>query len=401
MDQKMMKIISVILSILLLVSLFLVVNYATNYSSLEERYKKLEDNHRALSLEKDSWAKKVAESKEEISRLKEYQDRYEAVNQELDKANQARDDGQKKIDKLIKENNALLEKLEKILTEKAVSAAGSPAKESPRESVYAPANTDEYWAGILKDKTNLEMESANLKDAVKNAELKAQEYLKDKAAWEIDLQQVTKEKEDLQSSLEYNEKTGDNLSMQLYQEKEDKLRLKKKADILKKENYDLRGRLKEAIGNQVYLEKKLKAVEDKRLELSNRLNQMDEVLQDKLSSLYSAETVLSEIKKSSTSENSSIELSPIVVHSKPAEVKEIPSPEPVSLGKIVNINNENNFVIIDAGESQGIQVGAALRVFREEKQIAVLEVIELRAKSCAADIKEKSVGLEVGDAVRI
>ena len=56
----------------------------------------------------------------------------------------------------------------------------------------------------------------------------------------------------------------------------------KQFKLVKEENYALRGRLKEVMSGKISLERRLKDTEDKRLDLYNRLSQMDMVLQDKL-----------------------------------------------------------------------------------------------------------------------
>jgi hypothetical protein len=67
---------------------------------------------------------------------------------------------------------------------------------------------------------------------------------------------------------------------------------------------------------------------------------------------------------------------------------------------VISINETNNFVIVDLGEADGSRVGQTLKVYRGGNDIASLEVIQVRKDISAADIKNKSVQLKVGDIVR-
>jgi hypothetical protein len=62
---------------------------------------------------------------------------------------------------------------------------------------------------------------------------------------------------------------------------------------------------------------------------------------------------------------------------------------------------ENNFVIVDLGEQDGVKVGQTFNVFRNTEKIASLEVIQIRKEISAADIKSVTPGskLKIGDLV--
>jgi hypothetical protein len=56
---------------------------------------------------------------------------------------------------------------------------------------------------------------------------------------------------------------------------------------------------------------------------------------------------------------------------------------------------------VDLGqENSSVSVGNSLKVFRNSESIATLEVIQVRRDISAADIKDKSDELRVGDIVR-
>ena len=69
-------------------------------------------------------------------------------------------------------------------------------------------------------------------------------------------------------------------------------------------------------------------------------------------------------------------------------------------GKVMSINEQNNFVIVDIGEKRGLRVGDTLGVYRGVDYIARLEVLQVRPDIAAADLKEQSMQVQVGDVVR-
>jgi len=98
----------------------------------------------------------------------------------------------------------------------------------------------------------------------------------------------------------------------------------------------------------------------------------------------------------------SVELPPIVVHSQsePSTKEAIEVSAAAPRGKVLAINKDSNFVIIDLGVDAGIKTGDKFQVTREDKPIATIEVIQLRKTISACDIKKESSPINVGDVVR-
>ena len=120
---------------------------------------------------------------------------------------------------------------------------------------------------------------------------------------------------------------------------------------------------------------------------------MDQIIEVK-NDLKAART---DAKEVSTKDSKVVQLQPIVV--KAAE--ETPKKPAAAAGQVLAINEENNFVIIDLGEDSGVKVGQTFNVYRNNQQIATLEVIQTRKEISAADIKNLSSGskIKVGDMV--
>ncbi len=371
------------LSLVLLIVMFVNVG---RYNSLDRDYKELEKQRTMLRQENSVLTKKLSEIQNEITKVKQDADAMKAA---MDKATADRDGLQAKLTALTTERDGLMAKLQEAL-------ASGPVQYVSKNEGAASQTTDEYWAGVLREKSDLEVQLLSLKSSLRDNQIKIDEVAKDKISLELDLQKLNREREDLQRRLDYNESSLANLSMQLYKEKQDRSKLQAQLSDYKQENYSLRTRLKQFMDSKINLEKKLKEADDRRAELSGRLNQMGTVLEDRVASMYEKKE---EALSSAMGASSNVELSPIVVRSQGQE-KAFAPPEGLYSGKVININASNNFVIVDIGENQGIEKGASLHVWRGGEDIATLEVIQTRANVSAADIKQKSQAIRAGDIVR-
>lgn len=406
MEQR-TKIIAIALGVIFIIVLFFAFSYVNKYNALNRDHEELIKKHENLKKQNDELTKKAANTQEELGRLK---DKAEKMKSEIGSLSSSRDDLQKKYDTLLHEREKLVERLK--------SSSGAPVVvAAPLATAAAPASppADEYWAGILKQKENLELQISQLKETIKNNQFKVDELTQEKTSLDLEAQRLVKDKADLQRQLEYTEKVTDSLSLQLVRERDDKRKIVKQANLFKEENYVIRNRVKDLMSAKVSLEKKLKDAEDKRMELASRLTQMDEVLEEKLSSILDTKQDISDIKKGvSPSSGSSLELPAIVVAGGVSQSGAFPAGESApassvatadagqsrSSGRVISVNEENNFVIVDIGEDDGVYQGQTLSAYRGSEQIASLEVVEVRAHICAADIKEKAAYLKAGDIVR-
>ena len=72
----------------------------------------------------------------------------------------------------------------------------------------------------------------------------------------------------------------------------------------------------------------------------------------------------------------------------------------VAGGKVLAINRDSNFVIVDIGEDAGVKIGDTFRVYRDDKSVADLEVIQTRKNIAACDIKVEMSPIKIGDSIR-
>ena len=95
-----------------------------------------------------------------------------------------------------------------------------------------------------------------------------------------------------------------------------------------------------------------------------------------------------------------VELPPIIVRPKPSAAMGANATVIAYSAKIMAINREDNFVVVDTGKSSGIKIGDRLKVARQGKEIGWLAVIEIRDTISACDIKQESQAFKVGDLVK-
>ncbi len=70
-------------------------------------------------------------------------------------------------------------------------------------------------------------------------------------------------------------------------------------------------------------------------------------------------------------------------------------------GRIVTVNREHNFVVIDLGRQDGVDIGNKFNVYRQEIFLGTIEIIQARDRIAAADIKDLKEGMaiEINDTV--
>jgi hypothetical protein len=92
-----------------------------------------------------------------------------------------------------------------------------------------------------------------------------------------------------------------------------------------------------------------------------------------------------------------VELPPIVV--RPQVETQIQEPTDF-LGRVLTVDRENNFSIIDLGEEAGVKIDDTFGVYREGKKIANIKVIKTSKSVAACDIAQETRPIEIGDTIK-
>ncbi len=346
-----------------------------------------------LTKENESLAKKANQALEE---KRNFEEKLGALKKELDRIQAERQELQTKYEVVNKERDELLEKFKK-----GTMLTGSEAQ--PSALLVTPPTEETYWAGVLKEKAELAISLSSLKEALSRLKIIAEELKKDKQALELEIKNLNQDRQHLESRLSYTQQLVDSLSTELVREKNDKYTIENELNNLKKEQSALTRKFNALNEEKFSLEKKLQLAQESKAELDKRLQEANAMLEKKVVEIEEIkrkiETAEGKAASASLSQRESVELPPIVVRSE--EAPQATAKEPKKLiGKVLAVNREHNFVVIDLGEEQGIKPGQLFDVIREGKSIATVEVIQTRKSVSACDIKEQDTNVWVGDTVK-
>jgi len=325
----------------------------------------------------------------------------------FDVAVKERDDVKSKFDLVTKERASAVDRLQELIKEnKSLTEEVAKLKETGGVSYTVSTTTsqdDAYWAKLVKDKAALEIEVQNLKSQLSDAQLKGENAMEEGRKLDLQFKTINQARMDLERKLVYNEKLAESLSEDLVREKRDKKAIADQLESIRQENFELKSRLMALGDKKTSLEGKLVDLQQEREILSKRLAELDQILQERVDQIIQVKDDLkaarTEAKEASTKDARVVQLQPIVVKATEPQVAS-PAGKP-GAGQILAINEENNFVIIDMGEQDGVKVGQTFNVYRNTEKIASLEVIQIRKEISAADIKSVTSGskLKIGDLV--
>lgn len=330
------------------------------------------------------------------SSIRGYENKIGLLNKDLDRISREKQELERRLDLASKEKQELIERLKT----KPVQPPPAPALVT-----VAPEETqDVYWAGILKVKKDLEWQLDSARSELKTLQMSYEELQREKGNLELDINTLRLENRDSKHQLEYEQKLMDSLAKELVREKNDKMQIQDLSKLAKSENKALSQKLKKVNNQKANLDKKLQRLQEEKAGAEQRLKEMENELTEKTSQInvlkgqMDAAISAEATPATAPEEKESVELPPIVVRPQPEPQTE----ENVNIGggKILAINKENNFVIINLGEDNGIKVYDTFKVYRQERAIAVLEVIQTRRNISACDIKKESEPVKIEDSVR-
>ena len=348
-----------------------------------------------LKSENNALTGKVSQLEED---LKGNQGKINSLKSERDKAVAELADWQKKFESASKARDELVERLKK----RSQLQEAAPA---PKPAPPVPENTDAYWGTVLKAKTDLEMQLSSIRVELKDLQISNESLQREKGVLEIDINTLRNEKKDLLRQLDYNQKLLDSMSQEVVRERNDKVAIQDSFKTIKSENEALSRQLKSLGSRKMLLDKKVQDLQDGKSTVEKRLNEMETMLTERISQIDSLKDELDTIKSgkpvaaSEKKPGESVELPAIVVRSSPSAEKG-KEESPVFSGKVLAVNTDNNFVVIDLGVSSGVKVGDMFNVYRAGKAIGSIAVIQARDNISACDIKRMSTSLKIGDSIK-
>ncbi len=377
MEDK-VKFIIVGLAVLLATSLFFNLQTYVSKRAVEQERNELKNRNIELSEE-------IQAVRSESERLK---GNIESLSSELNKINQDKQNLEQKIALLDKERASLAEELSK------------RRAEAQKE---APVTDDTYWAKILREKTELELKVESMLKELRTLKMEHSQLEKEKDFASMELKDLASEKESLENELNYHRKILDNMVAELVQEKNAKRKYQEVVKPTQQENRNLKRQLKALTSRNSRLEKKILTLQEDKNEVERKFNEMSLLLEYRLSQVNDLKQQMESIKSSAyvgtkpqEEGKEVVELPPIVVRPQAGMVDEN-SPY---LAKILAINEENDFVIIDVGDAAGVKVGDTFNVYRGPASVGTIKVIQVRKSIAACDIKREIMPMKVGDVIR-
>lgn len=388
MEQK-AKVIILILIGVSVMFLLLFVQASLSKQNLQKTIGDLKKDNEMLSANLDK-------SKQDLRRLDQERS---TLNKEVDRLNRERADAENKYALAKKSQDELIERI------KAMQGQMQFQPQVEPQAQMLPQNQEAYWAGILKAKADLEMQLISARDELRAIQINNEQLQREKSNMELDLNSLKREKEDVKRQLDYNQKLMDSVTQDLVRERNDKIQIQDNLKIIKNENAVLARQIKSLTSHKIELEKKLEQVKADRENVESKYSNMNTMLSDKISKINELKDRLEAIRSGAKPEmlsrkNSALELPPIVVYPQSETSVFNPGSYDTLSGKILAINRDNNFVIVDLGEDTGIKVGDSFQVYREDTRIGVIEIIKVSKTVSAADIKKESTSLKIGDTIK-
>lgn len=383
MGQK-VKIAIIGLVIILFISFIIILQTTASKQSLERQIEQLTSENKNLS----------KQAEDAFRQKRTFQEQINSLDSGFKKVSQEKEELLKRYELVDKARQELIEQLNSLKAQ-ATTAQAQQALPSLSPPQDLPQTDDAYWGELLKTKTGLEFQLTDVRNELKNLQLNNEQLQREKSVLQIDLTAFKRDNEDLKRQLEYNQKTTNSLTAELVREKNDKLEIQRNLKLIKSENIGLRRQLENLSSRKVSLERKVSELLEKNINLDNRFTEMEMILKDRL-------LQIEDIKKQVTQDvseekNESVQLAPITVRPQDTSMEEFSSS---GTGKIAAVNRDNNFVIVDFGQNPGVKIGDTFQVYRNDKLIASIEVIQTRNSIVACDIKKESVRIRVGDTVK-
>lgn len=385
--EKGSKLIIIALALLFLLSLMFTFQSNSSRQQVLNRYKEME---RILSEKNSGLQSQLAKVDQERKAL---QDRLGSIQGEIGKIAVDRDDWKNKYEQAKKNQEYLIEQIK-----------SKPAMAAEQRATTGSGIKDAYWAGVVEEKAALEIRLQELDKVLRENMVKLEEAKKEKTDTELELGYLKQSKEEMSRQLEYNQQMISSLSRELVREKSDKANIAEQIEKIRQENVTLRRQVKELSTAKLSLEKGLKNLEYEKDNLADRISTTENILQTRMRELLEMkkdiEASLGTDFSGKSKESQSIELPPIVVRAGGSQQ----SPQGIqasekAIGKVLSVNESQNFVVIDVGENNNIKIGDVFRVFRDNQHVATVEVIQTRKDISAADIKYSKEKISAGDSV--
>ncbi len=423
--SKVAKQIIVILVLLLIISVVLALSTLSQKTELEQTSARLTSEVsqyqnkisevnaeiKAITSEKDDLERQMDEAVAAKSRAEEQMARLNSRIQELsgriedmqgrsESMISERDEWKERYREIQKERDDAIEKIREQEARLAAQPVFTPPATVAKETT-SDKEEEEYWAEVLKEKAELSLRVSDLQKELSDSSMEIEELKKKNSDLELEISYIQSEKNEILQKMTRTEQAINTLSIELVREKNHKKTTVERVDHLKEENLMLRAQIKELAAMKVILEKSVAKIQEEKEMIQQKLVETETIIKSRINEV---ENIRRSIDDRMMQPAQEIMLPPIVVSSSAHAAQSISSQQAVgstgSYGAIININRDNNFVIIDLGETAGIYADQVFNVYRGTDYIGEVKVIQVRKDISAADITKQSVPIQIGDIVK-
>ncbi|PIQ89308.1 MAG: hypothetical protein COV72_03710 [Candidatus Omnitrophica bacterium CG11_big_fil_rev_8_21_14_0_20_42_13] len=394
MDNK-SKIIIIVLGVISVVLGVIAFQSIQSFSAERKKYAREIDRAQG---ESEDLRGKLQQANSELSSL---QNKLETAQREMTSIKTEQENWKSKYEVALGEKEELINKIEEL---KKIKESVTVEDKKGSAAAYS-ASDDSYWASVLKDKAGLEIEVAGLKQQMESLNMKMEEAAKKNTDLEFELNELNRIKTDLERQISYSEKLSKSLSEELVREKKDRKVLSEELGKIRQDYNIMQQQLSDTNNSKMMLARQVSDFKEENKILTKKIAEMDQVLQDRMGEIMkikdSLTTMRSQTTDISTKSSKVVELPPIIVKADSSAAGSPMSGAGVS-AQILAVNKENNFVVMDAGESSGVRSGMLFDVYRSNVKIASIKVIQVRSDISAADITYIYPGqqIQVGDLIR-
>lgn len=372
--------------------------FQTQYEDIKSRYDKLDEQVKQLTKERNELKDRSSNVETERDRLmRELQSRPEKIVEKIVYKDRPADQISAMPD---------MPKAVAAVTAQPQSSDSSVVKQAEADSAMQQAD-ESHWAEVYKQKAALEVEIEKSRKALDESALQIVDLQKQAADMQIVIDKLNIERDEIIRKIKYGEDLADTLSIELARAKNDQKFTAERAEKVSSENAKLQLQVKTLTQTKFSLEKTISRLTDDRENIQKKLIESESVIQSRIDDIWKIKQNIDQrIETMPKGNENQVELAPIVINANGTVGTDAPAGNNTSSEKskdqahIVSINSDNNFVIIDIGEKDGVKMGDSFRVYRGGKEIGRLEVIQLRRDISAADIKKRFTQLQVGDLVR-
>lgn len=339
----------------------------------------LENEIETLSMRINNLTSEIEQTKVASQRLSEERDQWRSRHQEIQKE---RDEA---VATLAEQTKAMARQRE------------IPQVSRPTEPVEP---SEGHWAGVLKEKAQMALRISDLENELSQSSIEIEEFKKRNRDLELQVSHLNNERIEMERTVQRTQQMIDKISLDLVREKKDNKFIHERFDQMKEENLHLQSQVRELGEVRVALERSVSQLHTEKNEMQRRLKETDLIIQSRIDEVAEIKRDIDRRLLTQTMPQA-ITLPPIVVGASASDKEPVGFDAPTfAKGSILNVNQQNNFVIIDLGDSDGIKNGDIFSVYRQAQYVGEIQVIQVRQDIAAADIKKQSRMLQIGDVIK-